>query len=512
MPSDTTNLSTSTRPKTPNPGGKLSDLVFSRKRRQVEDNSHALNFTNEISDFSNSLSTSSIDIVHASTIKKSHVPSSIHHTQSENIQYYNKVSTPAGVDPRPSDILSSTSKDGSFTYDFMSSKSSIKNSEAKLNIDNISEHQDIPLIFTHEHSEESDTFQTYSSEEQIDNADSEEDSSLFRLDSETYDEINNEHEFIVSELHDLNSSEVQQDAPLFPFIRDGDIQFFNVGSEHLSPIQKAKTRYNTDELHTEKKSSNLSTSSSNKNETLEEVVPKNPSLLKQPINTTKYHPVTDTSSILPKTEYVEIPATSNFSMPSTNKLILNITVATGFENNPLNYSQPIYVLSMLIPTDGVKAGVISNTKDNTYIKPNQMPITPVNTAPRIHDPDIDNSGGTCECSCPCLDSLNESTESESTEVYDIVQYSNVSTENSNTKLTYTKNPVTSSFSRTTLDMSNDENLSTTLSSDISESGTFSMNCSRNFKQLPPPPILILEGRIPNRQKLIKRSMQMSTAY
>lgn len=418
--------------------------------------------------------------------------------QTSTVQYE---STPTTITTTNVDEVDVSYKDGSFHDDFNTSefphrKFSSKNSKMTSRLLNISINEDDDS-FPSELGEETDNINT---EEETNISDS----SLFKLDSATYDEIKNEPEFLVTNLRNINSSELQHDAPLLPLVKNENIQFFDMGSKHLSSIQKAKTVYNTEDTKAEKWRSdskeltdaNLSVLPLNESENLKKNVLISPRFSQQPTNTTK-QVLNNTYSPMPKTEYVKFP-TTNISMHSTNRVVLNITVATGFENNTLNSLQPIYVLSVLIPTDGInKHDIALNTQEIHNTKPNAIPLVPVTTNPQINDADNDNSGGTCECSCPCLDPISESSESQSTDDYDIFNYLNLSSEGSREQTSSTKNPITSSISSTDQEIPNDE---TTISTNITETLSLPRNCTEQFKQPPAPPILILEGRILKAQR------------
>lgn len=479
VPSDTTNLSTSTRPKTPSTGGKLTDLVFSRKRRQVDVNSHVFNVTETTKDFSTLPSKSSSDVVHDDIIVElSHEP--LHQLQTEdsplitNLDKFNTTSK---------SIKNNLNQREHYSYFPVQTSEESSDNQSKED-GNFEELTTIPLHKS----------KTQLSPDQSDEEENISDLSLFKLDSEAYAEIQNEHEFLLSKQGNSDPLEIQQDAPL---IKD-DIQFFAMGRKHISSNQKAKTLYNSDQVNTDKKGidskelteSNLSVLSLNNDENL-----------KKYIVNKAYHSSNDNNTLptknpllpTPKISYIEVhPNTS--SMNFTNRLVLNITVATGFENNMSNPAQPVYVLSMLIPTDGInQPSALDRNEITNNLKTNSMSAAPVT---HINDSDIDNSGGTCECSCPCLDSPNDSSESTSTEDYDIFNYINLSDENTQKETIPTEKFTISSFLSTDEDISTESISTTSISTLVTEVPNVPVNCSRYYKPQAPPPILILEGRKP----------------
>lgn len=310
------------------------------------------------------------------------------------------------------------------------------------------------------------------------------DISLFKLDSETNDDIKNDYE--LSESYELNSPESHQAGP----DKDDDIQFFEVGSKHVSSFEKAKAVYNSNADDLETKNKNNVTVTDNSNIANRSKTEKPVDTLLDRNDTSKSMSVNNSISSANNNEFVKSPDTS---MYYTNGVFINITMVTGFKNYTLDSLPPLYVFSMLIPTYGSNQITLNNheireikhEEEKGKCESKEMPSQPVTVdAGDTYESQVDNSGGTCECSCPCLDNSNESSESSLTSDYEIFELSNT-----NKQVTVSENPETSSV----LDTNPDEEFSTTiLSTETTEEPFFPTNC---FNQSVPPTILILEGRI-----------------
>lgn len=428
IPSDTTNLSTSTRPKTPNNGGKFSDLILSRKRRQVDGISHVINVTTDINDLKFSPSTSSVDIVHATVINVPHEsPSTSHTDEEETTSQINLQSTSEGA--------------GNSTL------------QKIFNEDN--EETKSTEIFTN----------AITSEEDINISDS----SIFTLDSDIYDEL-------LNEFHNFESTEIQHDDPMIPLTKADDIQFFDMGSQHLTSDQKSRALYNIDEDKHPNPNLTIVSLIEHKGEEKKSTFLPNNSSAKVPNH---------------KTEQIEIPTITNTSSTHpTNNVVVNITIATGFGTSMLSSSPPVYMLSLLIPTDGTnEPNVVVLNKESNNTK--EVPEMPSFAETGNYDSTNDNSGGTCECSCPCLESYSESSESNFNEDYDLLNYLNPSLENVNNKsTTSTERALNVSSSTIEPEITEVYTVSSTLTSDMTEPVVTVRNCP----EIKPPPILILEGR------------------
>lgn len=504
MPSDTTNLSTSTRPKTPNNGGKLSDLVLSRKRRQVDGFAHVFNVTK----YNNTVlkispSTSSVDIVHATVINVPHETLITTYNEKEETSPEPQFSSTGQYE----DNLSTTSEGKGSTLlnvgvadneNVSISELPSGTSQDIFNNDINGEETKSTEIFTNAIKSETNR-DDINNEEEVNISDS----SLFTLDSDIYDEIENEQKYSISELNSFDSSEIQHDAPIMTLNRNDDIQFFDMGSKHLTFDQKSKALYNTDEEKQKDEPSeilntNLSVLNLNEGKNMKKEVGLTTALPPQLANGTKEPSY---SKAIPKIEQIEIPVTPNTSTtPLTNKIVVNITIATGYENTMLNSLPPIYVLSLLIPTNGAdKPNVILNNNESNHTKPKtnddkkskEVPTRPPVIDNGINDSTNDNSGGTCECSCPCLDSHNESSELNFDEDFDLFNYLNLSLENSNKTTTSTERAL--NFTSSTMVKEIMEVSSTTID-DMTNDVTESVSTVRHCPIIKPPPILILEGR------------------
>ncbi|KAJ8955287.1 hypothetical protein NQ314_006900 [Rhamnusium bicolor] len=232
VPSET-NLSTSSRPKTSNSGGKYNEPVYSRKRREVDDTQHVFVLSNATTNSSGPPSTSGHDrpdSLHASTVKPLH---DLNHLTTRKLSVLDVIAPSTNIpntQSRHTDNLFNTTEEIISATASLSLESTTQSHAFSINstpsnlssvTDSLEESATSTEIFekTIENNETSepipkDILPGENREEMYDDISTEEDnisdSSLFKLDSETYDELNREQS---SKLVHFKSSEIQHDSP-----------------------------------------------------------------------------------------------------------------------------------------------------------------------------------------------------------------------------------------------------------------------------------------------------------
>ncbi|KAJ8911461.1 hypothetical protein NQ315_013565 [Exocentrus adspersus] len=466
--SSETNLSTSTKPKPTNSGG--NEPIYSRKRRQISDTPHAFMLPNATTNSSDLPSTGGPDSLHASTVRPLH---DLNNLTSGKLSVFDVFALPTNTNTQTiyTEIISTTSADldtttqvkKSFTQD---AKSSYDISED----DNIS------------------------------------DSSLFTLDDEVYDEIERDHN--TKMIH--NSAELQHDSPVLTDDQN-EIDIVKLNHETLSTTQKTKAKYDTKIVKSEAKAqdnskeltdSNLSMLPvDNQDLNLKTIHFNNPKFLHNTTNST-FSEEFDTNNAPhqnSKIKIIDVPPIHTSNLSPSKRVLVNVTIATDPDHNNPHSTQSVYVLSVSVPTEGNdEPGVKIDKKQNPkeFYESTKDSDKPLTTLPPPFD--FNNSGGTCECSCPCLDTSNEFSESNGTQDYDysetfIAQSSNVTREDKKQQTTETT--IGNSISTSTEFTSDTSPLSTTMSTNSMEtSEMWQTNCPEATTKLPPPPtILILEG-------------------
>lgn len=124
----------------------------------------------------------------------------------------------------------------------------------------------------------------------------------------------------------------------------------------------------------------------------------------QPVDNTE----SSTRNFTPQPSLLSNPSVMSLTLPddrlhgSGNRLIVNVTIATGGTANLKQGSNPVYVLSLSIPT--------GNTTGDINIQPVipnlQNSVKPNNVETNTIIPGFVNRGGECQCSCPYLTNSN----------------------------------------------------------------------------------------------------------
>ncbi|XP_074039433.1 teneurin transmembrane protein Ten-m isoform X2 [Leptinotarsa decemlineata] len=525
-----TNLSTSTRPKTSNSGGKYK-LAYSRKRREILGTPHAFVLSTAATNTSSPPSTlgpDTLDSLHDSTIKPLHdlnnltsrnftlldVASSTNSSlsaENEAVEYIS-ASEDTKINETTTEFVTDTSSQ--FTQEFSDTthqgfESTVPSAytneagemEAVVDSDkDSSSYEELESVEQFDNANTSSTLEPMTAEENkdltpvpfTDDDDSDSDYSLFTLDSEIYDEINKNHK-------DYKSSEFQNDEPLFFIKEDSDIHIIKLNNHTLSDPQKTKATYNSKSIDSKSQNSkeltdaNLSILPLDSEMNVKKINFNDPVVFHNTSTNIKAINDFETNNVepvSPRVKVIDLPPVHNSSMAS-KRFFINLTIAAGHDvNNPYT-EQSVYVLSVSVPTDGNEdPSVIVDTKEihsKESVKVSDKPVTP---ASKAFDNIKDSSGGACECSCPCLD-YNTFPESFSNEDYNydsaVILPMNISTtENSASSTESVSSNTTDSYA---------ELSSTTDSTDVpSTSETWSTFCPEITTKLPPPPtILILEG-------------------
>ncbi|KAG5882426.1 hypothetical protein JTB14_007052 [Gonioctena quinquepunctata] len=531
VPSET-NLSSSTRPKTSNVGGKYNEHVFSRKRRQILGTPHAFVLSTATSNSSSHSSSLGPDIMHASTIKPLHdlnnltssdsalSTNSTPTTKDEAIEYtspdYSAGELEIG-ETTSSNIGSSTEHSQNYETssfeEFGSTATTIDenvftNSTEQPNESELSNESGEDLRNESEPSNESgedlrSKENLEGTEESFDTSDSKitklrknshdvqqgtdeyenmSDSSLFQLDSEVYDEISKDRK-------DYKSSEFQQDEPIY------DIDIVKLKNRSLSTTQKYKASYSigtkADGSSKELTDANLSALPLEPITDLKNIHFNDPVVFH---NTTNSNSSNDfetnrTESVVSRVKVIDLPSVHNHNM-SSKKFFINLTIAADPDVNNPYPEHSVYVLSVSVPTTGNEEPTINvDTQKIPPKEPVKISDKPVTANSKPFDYDKDSSGGACECSCPCLDS-NPFSESFNAEEYDydslVIQPLNMTTTENDVSSTETES---SSISTEWYSATTDGSTSVTPPSE-----SWSTNCPEITTKLPPPPtILILEG-------------------
>ncbi|CAG9856806.1 unnamed protein product [Phyllotreta striolata] len=419
-----TNLSTSTRPKASSTGGKYVELARSRKRRNVLDPPHVVLDTDATSS-SSSGSVASADL-HDGT-------STSLHDYSSSIS---SVSTDSTTGDFASSITSFVSTTESTSDEVYSTVTTEVDSSATIE-DVSSTMTMIKETTTESITEESLNYDLMASNE-------EDDASLFKLDSGEYED------FIKDQPND-----------------EDDLEIVKLDNKILSTTQKTKSAYLINDTSTNQNIEKIKSGDSSKEltdanlSTSPIIDDKNLKQIRFNDDTTLYNNFTNQKVSLDTNKtivnIVEFPK----SLSNSKKVFVNVTIATDDTNNPYS-EQSVYVLSVAVPIQDKVPSIEINQK---------QPKESFNNSDKaalhqVLESDKDNSGGTCECSCPTLDSteLSDNT-SEDLDDNVFIQPINIST----------TPPSTST------DMS-------------STSESWVTNCPEVTTKLPPPPtILILEG-------------------
>ncbi|XP_018579833.1 teneurin-m isoform X3 [Anoplophora glabripennis] len=495
VPSET-NLSTSSKPKTANSGG--NEFIYSRKRRQVSETPHAFVLPNATTNSSDPPSTGGPDSLHASTVRSLHETNNLTSGKLSVLDVFAPPTNKTNTQTLHAENISTAAPELSETAqiyeapeNLMADNNAAENFETVLEDTNSSEIVDKSDVKNYDDISEEDNIS---------------DSSLFTLDDTVYDEIQREHSttMIKSE-----SSELQHDSPIFSYGQD-EVQIVKLNHETLSTTQKSKAKYDTKNITIEVKAqdnskeltdSNLSVLpvEDNMNLNLKTIRFNNPEFLHNTTNSTisKEFETNDVPHQSAKIKVIEVPPIHNPSMSSSKRVLVNVTIATDPDHNNPYSTHSVYVLSLSVPTEGnEEPGVKVDTKEapKEFRGPaKESDKSRTTLPPSILDLDRynDDSGGACECSCPCLDDPNFS-ESNSTEDYD---YSgDITAQTVNSTLDTTKKLLATE--KTVYDTSTEFiSLSTTMSSDSTGSPEIGQTiCPEVTTKLPPPPtILILEG-------------------
>ena len=448
-----TNLSTSSRPKTSSSGGNFLALVYSRKRRQVDNPpSHAFVLSNITSDstavnFPNSSTTEhDIDREHASTLEPLHdtnvtdtgtqlstvtnsPPAETEHTQIQKVE---NVTTTAPPDP-----LTTTETDDSYQFE---------EADADHSFLDTSQLQDDPESFF----------------------------SSIDLDAESKLEV-----------EDQTSEEIKSKIrEEYAYERQDEVQIVKLNHEPFSTTMKTKTNYS---IARDKNSDSKELTDSNLSAlpnpgadlAMKPVVNFNEPLLLHESNATntvtKQFQAEAVAS--PKIRVIEVPPVASFGPSSAKRVLVNVTIATEPDSNNPHAAQSVYVLSVSVPTDdGVNQATNSDIKHSFQKEEGDKRTTqtPLETEKRDGP-----WGGACECSCPCMDASNEFADA-----------------NNNTDYDYRDDAVKATTAAP--DFHSDEASSVSDATDTtetSETWTPATVCPEVTTKLPPPPtILILEGR------------------
>lgn len=444
-PASETNLSTPTRPKTSSTGGKYPQLVHSRKRRNVLDPQHAfmlkIESTTSSSSTSSSDSTASTDLHDGTSISLHDFMSSTSSSSEGSSESTSETLTNEETTQTTLEEIAYTSTDYSLSTESTASISTI---------------EELPEQST----EENLNYDLASSNE--------EDVSLFNLNSEEYDDF----------------LKIQRDQPDDDDDDDDSVEIVKLDHGLLSTTQKSKSVYNSN-LKTEEtkpvKSQDASKELTDANLSMLPVAEdKNLKHIRFNDETVMYNNFTNNKVNLDTNKTVVKVIDLPQSMSHSKKFFVNLTIATDDTNNPYS-EQSVYVLSVAVPIqENFHPAVEVSNKEKI-----KEPIRNSDKSALHHilDSDKDSSGGTCECSCPSLDSTEISdNSSEDSDGHIVIQPLNIST---------TAPPGISS------DYSNSTEVSSSATDFSSTSESWMTNCPEVTTKLPPPPtILILEGRNP----------------
>lgn len=403
-----TNLSTSSRPKTSNSGGNFLQLVYSRKRRQVDNNqTHAFVFSNSTSRSLSTVEHENIDREHAST------PQPLHDQDTGTPLKIVTNSTSEETTLEPTTILPTTEElpnDDNYQFDVSDDDSHSFLDESQL--------QDDPDSF-------------------FDNV---------NIDEESKQEIEDTDEFNLQ--------------PIFSYGED-EIKIIKLNHEPFSTTMKSKTNYS---IATNKSDNSKELTDSNLS-----ILPNsdidlslkgntnfnNPSLMHGNNATNHTKEFENNLPPNPKIKIIEVPPVD--SSTSSKRVLVNVTIATDPDSNNPYATHSVYVLSVSVPTDdnanesandvNVKQSFVK--ADNTDKKTTQTPVFEEKREEGVW-------GGACECSCPCLEGSGEITDTNSTEYdyVDVFYRSNITTagsiENASTDSTETTTPTSEAWFTSTV--------------------------------------------------------------
>ncbi|KAJ8984541.1 hypothetical protein NQ317_006827 [Molorchus minor] len=507
--SSETNLSTSSRPKTSNSGGKYNDPVYSRKRREVSETPHAFVLSSVTTNSNGPPSTSGHDSLHASTDSPLHdlkdftsrklsfvdvfaLPTNISNTRTQHTESLSKLTTRnSNSEELPSKVATPFYETTTYNSPeiFYDSADDI----AAENSENYLDEGDAKAILEIKSTDNDQETMIEGYDDSTE--DNMSDSSLFKLDSDTYDQIHRDH--------------------IFSYSQD-DVKIVQLNREPLSTTQKSKSKYNTknnSEAITHDNSKELTDANlsilpaDDLDLNLKKISFIDPLVHNSTKNTTLNKlESNDALPQNPKIKLIDVPPVSTSGTASSKSVLVNVTITTNPDFNDPHFQAPIYVFSVSIPTEGDKEPNVNIHKKETPskvlqedIKESEEPVPTLNPSSLDSDKYLDNSGGACECSCPCLDSSNEFSESPNIEDYDYGDASvtgalNGSTVKPRRKPLTSEKTVMGVFS-TTAETSDYSSMSTTVPTDWTEtSETWQTNCPEVTTKMPPPPtILILEG-------------------
>lgn len=493
VPSET-NLSTSSKPKTANSGG--NEFIYSRKRRHVSETPHAFVLPNATTNSSDLPSTGGPDSLHASTIRPLH--------DSNNFTS-GKLSVLDVFAPPTNNTNTQTLHVETTTVPDLEATTQIYEAPENLVAENIGT-ENFETVLEDTNSSETAGKSDVKNYEDISEEDNISDSSLFTLDDAVYDEIQRDHSTTAIK---SESSELQHDSPVFSYGQD-EVQIVKLNHETLSTTQKSKAKYDTKHIKIESKSQDQSKELTDSNLSvlpvenamdlnLKTIRFNNPEFLHNTTNSTFSKEFeSDDVPHGAKVKVIEVPPIHTPSMSSSKRVLVNVTIATDPDRNNPYSTHSVYVLSLSVPTEGnEEPGVNIDTKEipkqfRVPVKESDKPLTTLPPPKLDLDRYNDDSGGACECSCPCLDDPNDFSETNSTEDYDFsVGVTANTTIGHNKSLTTEKSVIDTNVEF----ISNISSLSTTMSSESTGSSEiWQTNCPEVTTKLPPPPtILILEG-------------------
>ncbi|KAK9876572.1 hypothetical protein WA026_013952 [Henosepilachna vigintioctopunctata] len=158
----------------------------------------------------------------------------------------------------------------------------------------------------------------------------------------------------------------------------------------------------------------------------------------------------------------------------SKRLLVNVTIASDFDSSNNFASQPIYVLSVSIPTEGTAEAPAVMSEYKEY--PDDKKKVELGK-------EKGESGGACQCSCPSLDINDYFTDYNESQAYD-------SSEKKINVTPFLPNTTSESYITTTEPTSTTESFSSS-TTDLTDNWT--NFCGDSSTKLPPPPtILILE--------------------
>lgn len=525
-----TNLSTSSRPRPSPSGGNYIDGVYTRKRRHVNNTSHAFVLSNVATNSPVSsvlsttehvvnVSTTSAPLLHEVTVdndgfllKKDNFNASVTNSTGDSINSTTgepATSTASVVTDQTSTELNtetsevseiSQSTDLSMTTEYASSSTSVLSQEKKSEADAVTEKtslqtEDVGVIKI-----EKDDFVEIP-EETVENKTAKKPESISMKPSEGE-----------------GPEVIQHDYPVYAYGQEDEVEIVKLNHETLSTTMKSKTSYNKDKVdiklsphlsEKEKESSvfegltNHSLSATeyaiiddnkhksdvhngailNKHESVEFINATNP------IEST----VSETNK-QSKISIIEVPPLPNEVSNPSKRILVNVTIATEPDSKNPYASQSVYVLSVSVPTNGNPSEVpdVSLNSHNSSI-PNKHHLNDHTSISTEKPNDYVWGGGDCQCSCPCLDDDKLNLTDIFSQEYDDYDMDNYTFRHENISFPpsfYLTNVTESQTTESVMEMS-----STEATTEPEESWKTESRCPEITTQVPPTPtILILEGR------------------